>query len=242
MLIQMIMFDLDGTLLPMDMDEFTGEYFRLLTQKMAPYGYDPEVMVKATWHSTGCMVKNDGHCSNEEAFWKDYADIYGEKVLKDRPVIEGFYANEFQGVRKVCGFNPKAAEIVRWLKEKGMRVALATNPLFPTPATVARIRWAGLEPEEFEFFTTYENIGYCKPNPDYYREVLRRAGLPAENCVMVGNDVGEDMIAAELGMNVFLLTDCLLNKVGADIDRYPHGGFDELKEYLQTLLGQETPR
>ena len=45
------------------------------------------------------------------------------------------------------------------------------------------------------------------------------------------------MIAAALGMNVFLLTDCLLNKVGADINQYPHGGFDALKEYLQALLG-----
>ena len=96
--------------------------------------------------------------------------------------------------------------------------------------------YAGLEPEEFEFFTTYENIAYCKPNIDYYREVLRRAGLAAEECMMVGNDVGEDMISEELGMKVFLLTDCLINKADADITRFSHGGFDELKEHIQTML------
>lgn len=84
--------------------------------------------------------------------------------------------------------------------------------------------------------TTYENIGWCKPNLDYYREVLRRAGLKAEECLMVGNDAGEDMVAAESGMKVFLLTDCLINKSGEDISRYPNGSFEELKNYVSKLL------
>ena len=112
-------------------------------------------------------------------------------------------------------------------------MALATNPLFPAVATESRIRWTGLEPDEFEFYTTYENIGWCKPNLDYYREVLRRAGVTAEDCLMVGNDVGEDMVAAELGMDVFLITDCLINKTGEDISKYPNGSFEELREYIR---------
>ena len=96
-----------------------------------------------------------------------------------------------------------------------------------------RIRWAGLEPDEFEFFTTYENSNYCKPNLGYYREVLEKAGLNGEDCLMVGNDVGEDMVAAELGMKVFLLTDCMINKENKDINQYPHGGFEELKKYIR---------
>ena len=105
---------------------------------------------------------------------------------------------------------------------------------FPSVATQTRIRWAGLLPDDFEFITTYENISYCKPNPDYYREVLKRVGLKAENCLMVGNDVGEDMVSEILGMKVFLLTDCLINKSGADIAWYPHGGYDDLRDYLKS--------
>ena len=52
---------------------------------------------------------------------------------------------------------------------------------------------------------------------------------------MVGNDVGEDMIAEKLGMRVFLLTDCMINKANADISIYPHGNFDDLKNFLNTL-------
>ena len=59
--------------------------------------------------------------------------------------------------------------------------------------------------------------------------------VPAENCLMVGNDVNEDMIARELGMQVFLLTDNLINRSGADIDRYPHGSFPELMQWIQAL-------
>jgi len=232
----MVMFDLDGTLLPMDMDEFTGGYFKLLAKKAAPRGYEPQPLVNAIWHGTAAMVRNDGSCKNEDAFWKDFVGVYGEKAWNDRSLFEEFYANEFSAAKQFCGFNPKAAEAVRSIREEGLRVALATNPLFPRVATEKRIRWAGLEPEDFEFFTTYENIGFCKPNPDYYRELLGWAGLQGEECLMVGNDVGEDMIAAALGMRVFLLTDCLINKAGVDIEQYPHGDFDALNEYVALLI------
>ena len=233
MITKMISLDRDGTLLPMDMDEFTGGYFKMLAKKAAPYGYEMEPLVKGIWHGTAAMVRNDGSCSNEDAFWRDFASVFGGQALKDRSLFEEFYANEFREAKQFCGYNPKAAETVRWIKDRGLRVALATNPLFPTIATETRIRWTGLEPDEFEFFTTYENIGWCKPNPDYYREVLRRADVSPEECLMVGNDVGEDMIAAELGMKVFLLTDCLINKKNADIAQYPHGSFDELRHYIE---------
>ena len=50
---------------------------------------------------------------------------------------------------------------------------------------------------------------------------------------MVGNDVSEDMEAASAaGMQVFLLTDCLINRKERDIRVYPNGGFDELREML----------
>lgn len=236
MSIKMVMFDLDGTLLPMDMDEFTTGYFKMLAAKVAPRGYELQPLVRAIWHGVAAIVKNDGHCKNEDAFWEDFLKIYGEKAINDKEIFDDFYANEFQQAKKFCGYNPGAAETVRWVREQGLRTALATNPLFPAIATKTRIRWTGLEPDEFEFYTTYENIGWSKPNLDYYREVLRRADLKAEECLMVGNDVGEDMISAEIGMKVFLLTDCLINKTGEDISQYPNGSFDDLKKYIKTLL------
>ena len=235
-MLKAVLFDLDGTLLPMDQDVFTKAYFKLLARKLAPRGYEPETLVSAVWRGTGAMVQNDGSRSNEAAFWKDFSAFYGDRVMDDRPLFEDFYAHDFQQARASCGFTPEAARVVRMLKEAGVRVTLATNPIFPAIATESRIRWAGLSPEDFELYTTYENIGWCKPNPDYYREILRRMQLTPRDCLMVGNDVGEDMAAEKLGMGVFLLTDCMINKKNEDIGAWPHGGFDALTEYLRAQL------
>ena len=230
--IRTVLFDLDGTLLPMDMEEFTNGYFAMLTKKMAPRGYDPKQLIDAVWTGTAAMVKNDGSRTNEEAFWAKFAQIFGEKALEDRPLIEEFYANEFQRARDFCGYDPWAARAVRTIRESGRRVVLATNPIFPAAATESRLRWVGLEPSDFELYTTYENCRYCKPNVDYYREILDRLGLRAEDCLMVGNDVTEDMAAQALGMRVFLITACLINKEGKDIDAWPHGGFEDLVRFV----------
>ena len=170
MSIQVVLFDLDGTLLPMDQDEFVKSYFGLLAKKLAPYGYEAEKLVPAIWQGTGAMIKNDGTRKNEEAFWHTFSGIFGEQVIEDLPLFDEFYRVEFSGAKEACGFNPKASEVISFLKEKQMRFALATNPIFPAVATENRIRWAGLKPEDFEFYTTYETCRYCKPNPKYYEE------------------------------------------------------------------------
>ena len=237
MKITTIFFDLDGTLLPMDNEEFTKGYFKLLAAKLAPHGYEPKQLVEAIWAGTAAMVKNDGKQSNEAAFWKKFSEIYGEKVVADKPLFDEFYEKDFQKAKELCKVNPKAAIAVHNVKEMGFRVALATNPIFPATATESRIRWAGLEPDDFELYTTYENIGYCKPNPDYYREIAKRLGVAPEQCLMVGNDVTEDMEAAQkAGMNVFLLTDCLINKERKDISVYPRGSFEQLIDFANELL------
>ena len=51
---------------------------------------------------------------------------------------------------------------------------------------------------------------------------------------MVGNDTGEDMVAKNTGMKVFLLTDCLINKTDSP-ENYPHGSFPELMKFISEL-------
>ena len=236
-MLKAVLFDLDGTLLPMDQKRFTKDYFGRLMRRICPFGYTPETFLAAMQAGIDAMVDNNGSRTNEAAFWEAFAGICGREVLERLPVFERFYEEEFDEVAPTCGYTPKAAETVRALTARGIRVALATNPLFPRIATEKRIRWAGLTPEDFELYTTYEDIGACKPNPDYYREVLSRMGLSPDDCIMVGNDVAEDMMAAaKAGIKGFLLTDCLINTPGADVNDYPHGGFEELDQYIKSLL------
>ena len=237
MKIKMVLFDLDGTLLPMDQDVFAASYFGGIAKALAGHGYQPSELISAIQKGTVAMVKNDGSATNEEVFWKTFTSVYGEKARDDEPYFESFYLSRdgFDKVRESVGFTSKAAEVIALLKALGLRVALATNPLFPSIATEKRIRWAGLSTDDFELYTTYENSHFCKPNLAYYEEILKKLDLSPEECLMVGNDAFEDMIAEKLGMKVFLLTDCLINKKNIDISSYPAGGFDDLCEYIKKL-------
>ena len=237
MSIKAVLFDLDGTLLTMDQDEFVKTYFGLLAKHLAPRNYEPEKLLKVFWAGVNAMVTNDGSGTNEEAFWKIFVGAYGEDAEKDKDYIGEFYKNEFNKVQAVCGLNKEAKEIITLVKEKGKMPVLATNPLFPHVATENRMRWAGLEPADFAEYTTYENCHYCKPNPKYYEELLQKLNLKPEECIMIGNDVEEDIMPTrQLGMQNFLLTNCLINKKERDISDIPNGNFDALKAYLSEKL------
>ena len=233
-MLEAILFDLDGTLLPMDMDEFTGGYFRFLAQTVAPLGYDPKALVDGVWKGTAAMVKNDGSMSNKDRFWDCFSGIFGQQVYEHTPVFDQFYSNEFD--RAICFTqpDPQAAQTaVAAARAAAPQVILATNPLFPAVGVRTRLKWLGLTPEDFDLVTTYENCSFCKPNPDYYRSILQRQGLTAEHCLMIGNDVQEDMAAATAaGLQTLLLTDCLLNKKELPIT-YPCSTLAELPGWLK---------
>ncbi len=233
---KVVLFDLDGTLLPMDQDKFIGQYFKLIAKKLKPLGYDPDTVIKGIWAGTAAMVKNTGITTNEEVFWDVFSKACGEHVLNHKPIFDDFYKNEFQQLRGICGFNSHAAYLVKLLKASDIRIVLATNPLFPAFAVESRILWAGLTPDIFEFYTSYENCRHCKPNIEYYRDILDSLDVLPKDCLMVGNDVSEDMVARNLGMSVFLLTDNLINKENRDITQYANGDFLKLTEYVTGLI------
>ena len=234
-----VLFDLDGTLLPMDQERFVRAYFGLLARTMTPLGYAPEKLLDVIIKGIQAMVRNDGAATNEDVFWRVFCEAFGEQAREDMTRFETFYRNEFQQAKAACGFDPRAAQTIHAIKDKGFRVVLATNPLFPRVATHSRIRWAGLEPQNFELVTTYENSRFCKPNLRYYEEILGKLQVQPGECLMVGNDADEDMVAEKLGMRVFLLTDCLINRQAQDVSRWPRGSFDALMAYVQELAAQK---
>lgn len=235
MKLKAVLFDLDGTLLPMDQDVFVKAYLGSFAQKLAPHGYDPKQFIQAVWLGVSAMVKNDGSRYNETRFYDAFEKIFGQKTYDDAHLMDEFYQKEFENAKQVCGFNPKAKTVVQKIKSMGLRVVLATNPIFPAIATQKRMGWAGFEPNDFELYTTFENSRFCKPNLAYYQDILNQLDLKAEECLMVGNDVNEDMIASQLGMKVFLLKDCIINVDNKDISCYPQGSFDELSQYIDSI-------
>jgi FMN phosphatase YigB (HAD superfamily) len=133
---------------------------------------------------------------------------------------------------EACSINEWPKKIVELLKQKGYDLILATNPIFPPEATMNRMQWPGLRPEDFRHITHYKNSHYCKPNPEYYLEIMKTCGLKPTECMMIGNDVREDMCAGKLGMETFLVTDCLINTQNADITPYRRGSIKDLYDFV----------
>ncbi len=124
---------------------------------------------------------------------------------------------------------------VDFAKENGYKVIAATNPIFPKPATYKRLEWAGLNPEDFEYITVYDNSSSCKPNLLYFKDLCEKCGISPKESLMVGNDVDEDLCSAELGFDTFLITDCIINRNDKDYSSYKNGSFEDFYNYLTTL-------
>ena len=228
-----ILLDLDGTLLGMDEDLFIKAYFKRLCMKLASHGYEPQKLIDVIWKGTKAMAANDGSKRNDEVFWQVFAGEYGEAALQDYPVFEDFYLHEFDEAKNACETIPEVKPMIESLLKHGYRLALATNPIFPRIATEKRIGWAGLKPGMFEIVTTYENFRHAKPNLDYYRDIIGQLCVTPQECLMVGNDVHEDGIARQLGIDVFLFPRFLINRKNIDISSYAQGGPAELLAYLE---------
>ena len=64
-MLKAILFDMDGTLLPMDAEAFTKAYMGSLAKKFAPHGYAPEEMIVAVWRGVAAMVKTTAPASTK---------------------------------------------------------------------------------------------------------------------------------------------------------------------------------
>ncbi|QWB99548.1 HAD family hydrolase [Mycoplasmatota bacterium] len=231
-MIKNYLFDLDGTLLPLNEEEFIEKYMTLIGKKFYELGLDSKEMVRRLWQGTKAMVENNGLRLNEDVFWEIfYTESNKQDDLKTK--LEDFYRNEFNHVFDATSPNDYSKKIIEHLKEKGCNIFLLTNPIFPKVATMRRIKWAGLSPDDFTHITTYENSSYSKPNTKYYQDIIDKFNLKTSETIMVGNDVHEDMVASELGIKTFLVTDCIKNSNNLDYSRFQQG---TLKEFYHEFL------
>lgn len=231
-----ILFDLDGTLLPMDNDEFISGYLKLIARTAMQWGYtSPDETIAALWEGVAAMVKNSGEMPNYDAFWKRFEEVLGRDCSEDVPKFDKFYENEFMQLRPLSFPTPLAKTAVAEARKRAKHVILASNPVFPMVATEMRMSWTGLSPDDFDWVTNYFNSTSCKPNPEYYRDILKRFDLNPERCVMIGNDVREDYLASkEVGISSFIVTDYIINRKNEKFD-CPNGTYADMIEYIKNL-------
>jgi len=237
-MIDTVLFDLDGTLVRFSQEDFINTYFPELSKVFKRLGFDAEKAVKGVWAGTKAMVLNDGSVLNARRFWDAFSGfmgIEGDELKKIEDACNSFYTNEFNAVKSITDHNDISVRIANVMSARGYNIVLATNPLFPPCAVDTRLGWIGLKQDDFLHITHYENSSFCKPNPDYYREVFEKIGKLPQQCLMVGNNPAEDMCVRELGAEVFLVTDYMENETGIDITVFNHGTIEDMEKYLLSL-------
>ncbi len=234
-MITTILFDLDGTLLPIDTEEFTEKYFMEISIKLRDY-FTPEEVVKNIWDSTKYMISNiDPDKTNEEAFFEDFYERINHRAEIINPILNDFYEKDFNNIREISTKSKYMVDAVAMLKEKGYDLVVATNPLFPEKAILHRIEWAGLNKDDFIFISSLEKMHYCKPRLEFYEEVLEIIQRCPQHCMMVGNDIGEDMIAKNLGMKTYLIEDHIIGTITEGLIIDYRGNYEDFYEFVKAL-------
>lgn len=210
-MIKAVFFDLDGTLLPLNEEEFTKAYFGLLIKKVDGLGYDKDKLIKTIWEGTMLMYKNNGQKTNEEVFWDYFKSVYGEEKLKDKAIFDDFYINEFKSLKSICKDNIYAKEIINFVKNNNLKCVLSTNPIFPLNGTLTRMGFINLSKDDFDFVSAYENSSFSKPNPEYFKAILKMFNLKGEEVLLFGNnDVEDYLCASKCNIKCYLVGDNLI--------------------------------
>ena len=207
---QAILFDLDGTLFPISNEKFEKVYLQSIAAKFAPY-VEPKHLLKSMWESLAVMMQDMTDARNDEVFYRAFAERIGADLVEQlKPEFDAYYLNEFNILRDYLDDNNEMIEAVALLKDKGYPLVIATNPMFPPTAVEQRIRFSGLRPEDFLYVSNFEKHTRTKPNPAFYLEVCAQTNLDPAQCLMIGNDMFEDVVAQQTGMDAWLITDYLI--------------------------------
>jgi len=204
-----ILFDLDGTLLDIDLASFIERYFTALSEALAevlPEMHSSEAL-RAVHAATGAMIREHDGRTNQAVFEYEFARQTGVELADHRDVFYRFYAERFPSLGDGYGPAPGARAAVDAARSAGLRIAVATNPIFPRAAVLHRIAWAEFSPDEFEVITSYETMEACKPLPGYFRQTARELDVDPHDCMMVGDDRALDLAAADVGMRTYYVGD-----------------------------------
>ena len=233
-MIRAVLFDLDGTLLDIELDTFLSSYFSALGPVLASVtGLPQRTALAALSQATDAMMRPHAGVTNRDVFNQAFETLTGTDLsLADHDsAVREFYDTEFPRLKGTHGPRRGADAAVAAARSAGMHLALATNPIFPRAAILERLRWTGIDAAEFDVVTTYEVAEACKPLPAYFLSVAAALGTDPAECLMVGDDPNLDMRAADTGMKTFY--------VGASdaVDADWQGSLLDLSDVLARLPG-----
>lgn len=228
-----LLLDLDGTLLDIEFSFFLGPLVEGIHSFFSEL-LDMDTFRDGLFGGTEAIMVNprkDGE-TNMEGFNQAFSRITGIEVDEVEKRFRKYYTEVFPTLsgygRPVDG----AEKFVRRAVDKGYTLCLATNPIFPLSAVMERLRWSGIGPEHFSFIPGLENMSTCKPRVDYYLQLTRILGVEPAECLMVGNDMEQDLPASEVGMGTFLVDRHVVSRGRTDLVPDARGSLEDLARKL----------
>lgn len=230
---QAVLFDLDGTLLRVEMRSFIPRYmagFHAYCSDLVEY----EPLQRAMRAGIHLLLETEcGRCSNEERLFTFLAARLqlGEGVLRER--FARYLDSGLESLADAIMEIPESTALLECCRQAQVPLALATNPVFPQALIEARCRWAGLDIDHFALLTSFENSRYCKPQSGYFVDIAAQLGVDPRDCLMVGNDTSHDLSAREIGMTTWLVDSYLLERDGPTWEPDYRGNHQELLGFLR---------
>lgn len=228
-----LLLDLDDTLLNTNQDVFVPAYLKALTTNFAPH-LDPASVGRALVSATSVMNQSE---DSSRTLREVFEDVFSPQLGLNRDEFEShiddFYSRIFPTLQSTTSQNPQARPFIDWALSQGYRIIIATDPLLPRAATWHRIRWAGLDPEQFDLITTFDNSHFTKTHAAYYAELLGRFGWQDGPVIMAGNDMERDILPAKrLGLAAFFVEAESGSTSGPEAGL--RGSLSDLRRYLES--------
>lgn len=203
-----ILFDLDNTLILFDEVKFFKAYIRRVAPIMSDL-VSPHILWRLVLNATKAVLHNNGDLTNREVFYHIFSQGLGEQTEEIWNRFQRFYETEFEHLKSLVTANKGVYDIFADLLTSGIKIVIASNPFWPSLAMEKRMSWAGIRKEQVNLITHLENMHFCKPRLEYYQEICQKIGTNPEDCLMIGDDPYNDMVAGRIGMKTFLVTDSL---------------------------------
>lgn len=201
-MIQAILFNLEKTLTNIDTTEFMQNYIGILAPRFA-HLLPPDKFSKLLLRSIE-VTQNEPKPgqTNMQTFFDDFCRASGQSMQTLKPIFEKFYASDFPTLRCLVQVNPLGVKVVESAIQQGFLTAVVSNLIMPLNAMQEQVRWAGLESEHIKVISALDNLHYCKPHIEFYREIADSLRVKPESCLLVSENP-KDSICRELGMKMF---------------------------------------
>jgi FMN phosphatase YigB (HAD superfamily) len=205
-MLKAVLLDLDNTMVLYDEPTFYRRYFSRICRAFADI-LRPDEFQARVLRATMALLHNNGEMSNRRFFLERFLLEQGHRGDEIWRRFMDFYHTEYDRI-EVEPIVPSGLDhVLGALQERGLKLVVASNPIFPLLVQEKRMAWGGVDRYHFDLVTSIENMSFVKPRVEYYLQICEKIGEAPADCLMVGNDPVNDMVAAKAGIKTFLTTE-----------------------------------